>query len=199
MTERSVGFGDAAAILVVSGVVIIALPTHALSVVQLAVVAVAMLACGFALTALVPPAGWVAPFKAMSPFGRRSGVDAGDAGSDEIRTIRSRLSGWRQPIAHGPALPPETLLHLRPLIRTALHLDPDDESQWTSAARRVSPLTWAVLTSDSEGQTSRFWLHPPNSRHVAEAVHKVLDEIERISAGAHHPDTSIDHNRLGAP
>jgi hypothetical protein len=196
MNEPRIDLGDIAAVVVVAGVVIMAFPSHALSIVQLAVVAVAVLACAHAFAINVPPAGWVDPFKAMSPFGRRSGTDASGPSADEIGTIQARLSGWRQPISHGPPLPREVLAQLRPLIKAALRLSPE-EDRLASARSLLSPLTWAVLVSDPEGQPPRFLPYPPNRKETARAVHHVLDEIERISSGA-LPGVSIDSSPSGA-
>jgi hypothetical protein len=141
----------------------------------------------FALALNVPPTGWLSPFKWLSPFGRPIRLERGGNGPDDIESIRSRLAGWRQPIQFGPPMPPDILRLLKPLIRAALDLGPDDEPPSASARALVSPLTWAVLTSDPP--TNHYWFQrlPPDRRVVAEAVHSVLDELDRLTAGTGSP------------
>lgn len=180
---------DAAAALVIGGVLVVALPRYALSIIQLVIVTVAVVAGLYALAVNVPPTGWMSPFKWMSPFGPAVHSRARRKRPDEIRSIRSMLSGWRRPVQHGPPMPPAALRILRHLIREALAQDRENDADSALARRVLSPLAWAVLTSDlpQQSQSRRFQMVPPNRREVAEAVHTLLDEIEGIAAGAESP------------
>lgn len=177
----------AAGAVVIGGVLLVALPRYAVSIVQVVIVTVAAAWGLYVLAVHVPSTGWMSPFKWMSPFGRGVPPRDGADGADELESIRSRLSGRRQPIEGGPALPPETLGLLQPLIREALALSSDDEAPAEVDREKVSPLTWAALTSDPMKDV--HWLNslPPDHRQVAEVVRRVLDDVERLASGAADP------------
>lgn len=185
----------AAAAVVIGGILIIALPQYTLSIVQIVMVAGAVVAGIYALEVSVPTTGWMSPFKWMSPFGRGDQPGRKGAKADEVRSIRSRLTGWRQPIQHGPPMPPEALAILRPIIRASLDLDTDDDAGLDSARSVLSPLTWGVLTSDRSRQPYWFQMLPPKKGEVAEAVHHVLDEIDRLGGGNGDPHAPFNPSR----
>jgi hypothetical protein len=182
----------AAAALVLGGGFVVALPQHALSVLQVVILTVAVGAGLHALSANVPPTGWMSPFKWMSPFRRKAGSGRDRNGRDEIDSIRSKLGGRRQQIRKGPALPPETVGLLRPLIRKALDLDPEAEAEWASARSVLSPRSWSILTAPPPGPDHWFRALPPNRPEVAGLVHAVLDEVDRILETPTDPFPSTD-------
>ena len=185
--------GDiAAAAVVIGGILVIAFPQYALSTIQVVIVTLAVVSGLYALALNVPPTGWLSPFKWLSPFGRSAHLEKGGSGPEDIDLLRSKLGDWRQPIHSGPPMPAETLRLLKPLIRATLDLDPDDEPPPPSARALVSPLTWAVLTSDPPTHSYWFQRLPPNRREVAEAVHGVLDDLERFAAGTGIPRPPTD-------
>lgn len=185
----------AAAAVVIGGVLIIALPQYTLSIVQIVIVAGSVVAGIYALEVNVPTTGWISPFKWMSPFSRGAHPGKKSATPDEIRSILSKLTGWRQTLEHGPPMPPEALNLLRPLIRAGLDLDAENETDLAAARSVLSPLTWAVLTSDQSRQPYWFQMLPPNKREVAEAVHHILDELERLGAGNGDSHPSFNPSR----
>jgi len=182
MRRTYLQLGEAAAALLIGGMLVIIFPRYALSILQLVVITVGVAAGLYALAVNVPATGWMSPFRWMSPFGRivRSGP-APDR-SAELRSIHSKLAGWRQPLGGGLSLPLDTISLLKPLIRESLGLDPRDESGWRSAQHRLSPLSWRVLTYDPPRGLDGFIKLPPNQLRVAEVVGAVLDEVDRISS-----------------
>lgn len=183
MTERALRPANvAAAAVTIGGVLVVAAPQHAVSIAQLVLVTVAAAAGVYSLAVNVPATGWISPFKWMSPFHGSARPGRDGRGSGEVDAIRSKLSGRRQPIENGPPLSPDTLRLLKPVITAALDIDPTDEAQLISARDVLSPLAWAVLTGDP--LTEPYWLRTvgPDEREVAEVVHAVLDEIDRLAA-----------------
>ena len=142
-----------------------------------------MLAGVYALALNVPPTGWMSPFKWMSPFGEPVTRKKRRKEPDQIRLIRSNLGGWRQPIQHGPPLPPGALRVLRPLIWEALDLGQEGERALELARARLSPLSWAVLRSGLSRRPPWFLWSPPNRHEVSQAILTVLDEVARITSG----------------
>lgn len=195
----------AAAAVLIGGIVVTALPQHALSVFQIVVVTVAVTTGIHALAVHVPATGWLSPFRWMSPFHARG--RSGHDGPGDLDAIRAKLAGRRVPVADGPPLPVETLRLLRPLIRRALHLEPAEARSvhalpWMAAdprdpvrrgdyrpdrlieaRRRVSALTWSVLTAEDPDGPAWLRSRRPDQDQVAEAVHRVLDDLERVAAG----------------
>jgi hypothetical protein len=168
----------AAAALAIGGVLIVVVPQYASSIVRLVIVSIAAMAGLYALAANSPPA-WGSPFQ-------RAVRRRGGRGSDEVAWIRARLWGWRLPVGPAAAMPMEVQRMLRPLIITALQrqgVDPDDDAGRAAARDLLSPLSWAVLTGGPPGRLR--WLdwpraRPPARRRVAELVHRVMDELERL-------------------
>lgn len=200
MNEGALRPGNvAAAAVLIGGVLATVLPQHAMSIVQLVIVTVAVSTGLYALAVHVPSAGWISPFKWMSPFGRAAYPGRRRRRSDELRSIRLKLSGRRQPIENGPPMPPVTLRLLKPLIASALDLDPSEEPPPPSARGRVSPLTWAVLTSQPLRRPRWFRTLRPNEREVTQTVHSVLDELDRLKAGASDPKGSINSSQARVP
>ncbi len=102
MSERNLRPANvAAAALVIGGVLLVALPRHALSIVQLVVLTAAAATALYALAVNVPPTGWMSPFKWMSPFGGRRARRG--TSSRRTRPTRSARS-W--PAAGSPSRAP---------------------------------------------------------------------------------------------
>lgn len=190
MNERTLRPGNvAAAAVVIGGVLVLALPQHAMSIVRLVLVTVAA-GTGLYALALNAPATWW-----LSPFDRRRGAGSKGDASAEIDWIRSTMSGRRQRIENGSPLPPETLRLLRPLIRVALEregVDPGDRTHPDSGRRPLSARTWAVLNSEPLEWRPRSRTLRADRRRTAEAVHAILDELDRLGASiagdvAHSP------------
>ena len=176
-----------AAAVVLGGIVVVLRPEHALSVLQVVLVTLAAAAAVHALSAHVPPTGWISPFKWMSPFLPDARSARGRPTRTEYRALRALMAGRRQPLEGAPALPPAVLRALRPLVRTALHLDPEGERTPPGVRAQVSLLTWAVLTTEPLSRRAPWyrtrWSDP---RAVADAVHQVLDELDTLKT-PHHP------------
>lgn len=178
MNERTLRPGNiAAAAAVIGGALIMILPQHALSIIALVIVTIAAAAGLYALAVNAPPAWWRSPFDV-------SGRAHRPAETDEIDRIRARLSGRRQRIARDTAVPPEALRLLRPLVHVALEragVDMDDEQSLAAARALVSPLTWAVLTTEPLERPGWIATVQPNARHAADVVHRVLDDLDRLA------------------
>lgn len=169
------------------GVVVVAAPQHAGTVLQVVVVAAAGGAVVAALGTLVPPTGWMSPFRWMSPFSPPTSR-AGRLRSGDLDTVRERLTGRRQPIPCGPPLPPEVLRRLQPLVRRALDLDPDDATPPPEHVRgRVSAALWGVLTTQPLTRPGWLATHRPHPRAVADAVRTLLDEVDRLTREGRRP------------
>lgn len=179
----------AAAAVLIGGVVVVALPHHAVSVARIVIVTVAAAAGLHALTVHVP--AWNATGWTASPFDQRNGDATEEEGSGEIDRLRSRFSGRRHPVDGGPHMPPQVLRLLQPLIRVALEregLHPGNEPNAEAVRARLSPLAWAVWTTDPLQPPPLFGTRRPDERRVADAVHRVLDDIEALDAGHHAHD-----------
>ncbi len=199
MNERALRPGNvAAAATLIGGVLAVALPQHGMSIVQLVIVTVAVSTVVYALAVNVPTTRWMSPFKWMSPFNQAAYLRRRSGRSDELGSIRSKLSGRRQPIENGPPMPPATLRLLKPLISSALDLDPDDEAHQPSARGVVSPLTWAVLTSEPLQRPYWFRTLRPNEREVTQTVRAVLDDLDRLKVGAGEAPRSINSSHTRA-
>lgn len=176
MNERTLRPGNlAAAAVVIGGVLVLALPQHGMSIVRLVIVTVAAGAGLYALALNAPATWWVSPFDRRGRRGKKGHA------SVEIDWIRSTLSGRRQRIENGPALPPEMLRLLQPLIRVALEregIHPHDRGYPDAARRLLSAQTWAVLHSDPLNWPPRSRTLRPDKRKTAEAVHAILDELD---------------------
>lgn len=197
MNERTLRFANvAAAAMVIGGLLVAALPGHVVGIMELVMVTGATAAGLYALVLHVPPTGWMSPFTWMSPFARKGARHAGNE-SDEIDSIRAKLSGWRRALDGGAAMPLDTVRLLKPLITATLDTNPEEprEEERVAAARAlVSPLTWSVLTSDvAQGSP---WLHAyrPSEHDVADLVHAVLDDLERLTAGGGEPLPTATHH-----
>jgi hypothetical protein len=180
--------GVAAAAILIGGFLVLALPQHTESVVRLVVLTLAAVV-GLHLLALLVPTwsdGW-----STSPFRPAARARRGGRAPEEVERIHSGLSGRRHPVENGPPMPPQVLRLLKPPIRVALErmgLDPTDEAGRVSARTLLSPLTWAVFTSDLRSAPDPFRVRRPDERQVAEVVHRVLDELE-----------ALDHARTPPP
>lgn len=178
MNERTLRPGNiAAAATVIGGALIMLLPQHALSITGLTIATIAAAAGLYTLAVNAPPAWWRSPFDG-SGHGRRPEE------TDEIERIRVRLSGRRQRIARDTALPPEALRLLQPLVNVALEragIDTDDEQSAATTRGLVSPLTWAVHTTEVLERPGWTATVRPDARHAADVVHRVLDDLDRLN------------------
>jgi hypothetical protein len=195
MNERTLRPANiAAAAIVIGGALVVMLPQHAVSIAGLVIVTIAAAAGLYALAVNAPPAWWRSPFD----------VFGGDHRPDEahdIDRLRSGLSGRRQRIARDTALPPGTLRLLQPLIQVALErdsIDTGDEQSVARARTRVSPLTWAVLTTEPMERPGWIRTVRPDARHVADVVHRVLDELERLAGAGQMTQQSLDPRDMRA-
>jgi hypothetical protein len=165
---------------VIGGVLVTVIPRHAVSILQIVIATVAVVAGLFALAVTVPPTGWLWPFKWMSPFGRGATGGRRDDGPDGFGSIRRKLSGWRLPIGSCPPMPVGVANMLRPLIRSSLRLGPAEEPQPATLPAGISALTWSILTSDAPRKRDWFRALPPHPREVARLVDHVLDDLDSI-------------------
>ncbi|HEX6363634.1 MAG TPA: hypothetical protein VFZ93_11790 [Albitalea sp.] len=170
------GFMAAAAV-ALAGVLIVLLPQHAASIARLAVVTLAASAGLYALAVHAPAAWW------RSPFDRHADDAPRARSADEVEWIRSTLNARRQPVANGPDLPPQTLRFLQPLIRAALE-------RHGVEADHLAPRTRAVLDARPLDHAPWYRTHGPDGRAVADVVHSILDELDRLDgparSEAHH-------------
>lgn len=174
-----------AAALLIGGLVAVIWPQHAWNALQVVALSVGAAAALYALARNVTPAEWMSPFKWMSPFGGGTAWQEADEESPEIEAIRARIGGRRQPLDGAPAMPPEILRCLKPLIASALEVDPADAGAVRAARARLSPLSWAVLASEPLKQPWWFQTVGTDERQVAETVHRVLDELEGLNPPTH--------------
>lgn len=175
----------AAATAVICGLLVAAFPEYALTVLQLGVVTVAVALALHALAVNVPE--WGAVRWLLSPFNRRPAVRPAAERSDDLDRIRRGLSRRRQRIPGGPPLTPEALRVLKRLVRVALErrgVEPDRPD--------LSPLTRAILESEPLGWRGWYGTLRPDEKQVAEVVHHVLDDLERLGPDRDlptHPST----------
>ena len=166
----------AAAAVALGGILVVLNPDRLPTVAQVVLLTLAAAAVLRAPLVTVPVVWWNSPFD-------RKGRDEAERGPDELAAIRSRLSGRRQRVPHGPPLPPDVVRLLRGMIRRALDregLDLETEEGLIDARLRVSPRAWGILTCPVLSRTSRFRTRRPDASSVARAVHTVLDEVEEI-------------------
>jgi hypothetical protein len=193
MNEQALRFRNvAAATLLIGGVLIVALPRYAATVVQLVIATVGISGGVYALAAHVPPTGWLSPFRWLSPFGGSGRLGRRRRQRTAIEHIRSRFAGRRQRLVRGPPLPPAVLRQMQPVIAAALNLDPRDPTQLAAARGRVSPLTFAVLTCVPMERPSWLRTVRPDPPRVAEAVHRILDDLGLPATGDLDAHPSVD-------
>lgn len=196
MTDRTLRPGTiAAAAVAIGGILIMAMPQHSLSIVRLVIVTSAAAAGLFALRISVPRTWWTSPFDGRVPQVEER------ARSDDIDRVRSMLAGRRQPIENGPPLPAAAIRLLKPLIGVSIErkgLDPSDQDQLESARGLVSPLTWAVFTSDPLLWPRWYQTRWPNEQEVADVAHKVLDDLDRMAGGGWAPEPHTRNRSPGA-
>jgi hypothetical protein len=173
----------ASAALVLGGLLLILRPQYAVSIVQLVLVTIAAAAGLFALAVNAPAAWWLSPFDGTFRTARRR------RGYDETDRIRATMAGRRQEFPHGPALPPETVRLLQPLIRATLQregLDPADRESRETARAMLSPLSYGVLMSDARKRPAWYRMLPPDERSTADVVRRVLDDLDRLAGHTAH-------------
>lgn len=175
------GTGEtAAAVVLFGGLLLIALPQHAGTIVRVLFVALAAVAALWAIARVMPEGGvsgwWRSPF---DPPGSRRPAEPRGA----IERVRASLATRRQQIPGGRPLPAETIRMVQPLIAVALErrgLDPDDAAHRPEIQRTLSPLALAVLTSDPRYLPRWYETRRPDARRSAEAVGRILDELESL-------------------
>lgn len=196
MSESALRPGSiVAAAVMIGGLIVVLFPQHGVTVVQVVVVTAAAAVGLFALAVTVPE--WSAVRWLMSPFNRTGRAEPERRAPHELERIRWRLSRRRQRIRDGTPLPPEVLRLLQRLVRVALErkgLDPNREAHLETIRRRVTPLTWAVLSSEPMGWKHWYQTLWGNERQVAEVVHGVLDDLDHLTAGTTDDDTAVPSN-----
>lgn len=198
MNERALRPDNvAAAAVLIGGLLLIVLPQHAMSIVRVVIVTIAIATALYVLVVHVPPTGWISPFKGMSPFNRMTAGRRRRRRVGELDLIRSSLADRRQAIDGAPALPPAVLRMLQPLITSALDLDPRDGRAMKSARARLSPLTLAVLEADPLRRASWFRTLRADPREVAKTVDQVLDDLDLLTGygGDVHRQPAAHHWR----
>lgn len=199
MTERTFRPMDvAAATLVIAGVLAFLFPQHGMNIARLVLVTFAAVA-GLHSVAVIAPEDSVTG-RWTSPFDRTAPAGSEPPRSGETDRIRSQLAGRRQRIRDGRRLPPAVVRLLHDLITVALRrsgLDPDDEAQRAAIRGRLTPLTWAVLTSDPLSPPRWYRMRWPDRRRTADLVHRVLDDLDQLAPGHAEipPDTDARHPR----
>lgn len=180
---RSLGVAAAAA--VIGGLVVIVLPHQAGDILHLVIVTAAAAVSIQILAATIPE--WAAARWMLSPFKqRRLPGAATDEHTDELSRIRDELSRRRQRMADGTPMTSATLRRLQPHVRVALEregLGPAHGPDQAAARTRLSPLSWTVLTNEPLAWKDWYQTRRPGPVQVAEVVHHVLDDLERLSPG----------------
>lgn len=170
--------------LTLAGILMIAIPDHVLSIVQVTIVAIAAAAGVYALAAHLPAGGWISPFKWGSPFGQATHVARTRHPAHEIDLIAQRMSGVRYELDEVlPPLPPKTLRLLQRLVRSALDLDPDVQPD-QGDRERVTSLAWAVLHAEvPTGPVWRRWRRArlPSPREVASVADRLVNDLDRLA------------------
>lgn len=169
----------AAGVAILAGLAILVLPQQILSVVQVAIVAVAAAAGLCVLGAHVSGLDWISPLKGDSPLGRSANTRRHLRGS----SLHLRgMAGVRYRIDGLPPLPPTTLRLLQRLVRNGLDLSLETELRPRDRAE-LTPLTLAVLSAAPPVVTGwGRWLRarPPDVRTVATVVNRVMDDLDRL-------------------
>lgn len=165
--QRPRTFVLASGLFLVGGVSVFFWPLSAIIVMKWLVGSLAVVTTLHVVTHTAPPVAWTSPFD-------RNGDQIGTPEVDEVEWIRARLAGRRIRIGgDAVAVPPETLRLLRPLVEACLA---------RQGGAGLSPLARAVLHGDPTIRPGRWETIRPDTRAVAEIVHRVLDELERIDA-----------------
>lgn len=175
------GTGEtAAAVVLFGGLLLIAMPQHAGTIVRVLLVALSAVAALWAITRVMPEAGvsgwWRSPF---DPPGSRRPAEPRGA----VERVRASLATRRQQIPGARPLPAETIRMVQPLIAVALErrgLDPDDAAHRPAIQRALSPLALGVLTSDPRYLPRWYETRRPDARRTADAVRRILDELESL-------------------
>lgn len=176
----------ASAGVVLAGIITLAAPRYALGALQLALATGAAAMALHVLARQVPPTGWMAPFTWMSPFATPTGSERSAGGQDDVVTLRKKITGRRQRIAGGPALPPDLVRLMKPLIGSALHLDPDHPDALRRARERSSALLCSILAAEPARGLARLRTMRPDPVAVAGVLGAVLDELH-LAEGALTP------------
>lgn len=165
MAASAVLFGGALAAL---------LPHHALNVLRLVIVSLAVIAALHVLALHAPPRWWRSPFARELP--RRRAAQA----ADEIEWVAAMMAQPRQRLRNAPPVPPAVIAALRPLLESAAarHAVTHHGQEAT-----MSPLAQAIVQAPPP---PRHWLRllPGDARSTARVVDAILDEVDRISQPA---------------
>ena len=172
----------AAGALLLGGLLVVAVPQHAGTIVRIVAVTFAAIAALYVVTVHVPE--WRATWW-RSPFNRTDQRRRPQPRSEELKRIRASMAGRRVPLENGSPLPPETLRLLQPLIRVALEREGHSATS-EHALNRLSPVTRSVLDIDPRRHQPWYRTRRPDEREVAEAVHAVLDDLDRLRTD--HPN-----------
>jgi hypothetical protein len=202
----------AASAALIGGVAVVVLPQHALTIVQLVLVTLAV-AAAMGVVGLVFGDGvgagrprqhdrWA---RLTSPFRRVRLPDETRSEPPEIERARNYLGGQRllvaapsasvgggQSSAGLPPMPPEVVRRLSRILRSSLYhqgVDPGVAAQQAS----LSQLSLAVLSVDLElgerdkqnprDKRARRRYLAPDSHQVSQVVHAVLDDVDRLLNG----------------
>lgn len=179
MTEPSLRPRDTGSgALLLGGIFVVLFPQHSVSILRVLVVTLAAATGVYALLVTAPTAWWTSPFEKK----RRTAVAA--PASEELNSIRSMLSGRRQVLESGAALPPQALRLLKPMIESALAregVDLGTDAGQRCAEDTLSPTTWAILTGEPLLWPRWYQTRQPNEGRASEVVNAVLDDIEKVN------------------
>ncbi len=200
MSDRVLQAGSiAAAAVVIGGALILVMPQHAANIIRLVIITVAAAVVLYALTENV--AEWNEAEWLTSPFNRSGSESDPDGASEEVDRIRATFGQPRQLLEGGTPVTPGARRLLRPLIRTTLErqgVDMDDPKQLESVRERVSPLTWSMLTAPPLGPRRWYRTRRPDEHQVADLVHHVLDDLDRLAEQGDADQTPSPYTK-GAP
>ncbi|NNM34533.1 MAG: hypothetical protein HKO53_15750 [Gemmatimonadetes bacterium] len=169
----------AAATLVLGGLLVALFPGLSARVIRIVIVAGAAGTALFVLRTQAARAWWTSPFNVVRHRPNAPGS------SPELDRVAAKFEGRRQPVPGGTALPPETIRLLRPLVVAAMarHRGPGADAE-------LSALTRALPELEPQVWPRWFQTRSPGPTRVAQAVHQVLDDIDRMEAHALHSDST---------
>lgn len=168
----------AAATLVLGGLLVALSPALSARVIRIVIVAGAAGAALFVLRTQAARAWWTSPFNVVRHRPDRPGS------SPELVRVAAKFEGRRQPVPGGTPLPPETIRLLRPLVVAALA-----RHRAVGTETEASALTRALPGLEPQVWPRWFQTRSPRPTRVAQAVHRVLDDIDRMEAHALHSDS----------
>ena len=152
-------------------------PALSARVLRIVIVASAAGAALFVLRTQAARAWWTSPFNLIRHRPRPP------ASSTELDGIAAKFGGRRQIVPGGTPIPPETIRLLRPLTASAFR--GPGESQ-AGPHPDLSPLTRALPELEPQVWPRWFQTRSADPRNVAHAVHRVMDDIDRLEAEPGH-------------